>query len=95
METQPINDEPLRTFEWNSAVGPAIAAISAIAEERDLDPREVPSLHSAIDTEALNSLFTTEYQEQRSASRTVQFEFQGYRITIESTGHGYLYDSSS
>lgn len=58
--------------------------VRAVAAEKGADPLELtPPLHTAIDTEALNSLFKRTPEE---VSGRVTFEYNGYTIQVTPDG---------
>lgn len=57
----------------------AVVAVIATAEKRD--PRELEPLHNTIDTDALDSLFsTTPNGGQRSGC--ISFPYEGFEVTV-------------
>ncbi|WP_337652328.1 HalOD1 output domain-containing protein [Halomontanus rarus] len=73
------------TTEWgrDSEDTPVYAVVSAVAEAEGTDPVELPPLYEAIDSEALNDLFTGR---AKSTVGKVTFQYAGYDVTVNGNG---------
>ncbi|MDF9748353.1 HalOD1 output domain-containing protein [Natrinema salsiterrestre] len=59
--------------------------VEKVAKRERVSPEELrPPLHSVIDTDALDSLYRSTISERSSPE--VEFEYNGYTITVDSTG---------
>lgn len=56
--------------------------LQAVAEQEDVDPIDLPTLHDIIDPDALDALFCGRPTGQ---TEMISFSFAGYRITV--VGH--------
>lgn len=56
---------------------PSEAVVNAVADIEDSDVTDLPPLYGAIDTDALDALFTGD------AAASVTFEYSGYTVTVE------------
>jgi len=62
---------------------PHLTVVKEIAEKKGVDPVNIePRLNTAIDTDALDRLFTGS---ERTDGRVI-FEYSGYRVTVDSDG---------
>lgn len=74
-----------QTFDWEQTESVAIAVIETVAGVTETDPTELRPLASAVDTDALNTLFApTDNSERLSGS--VQFEYEGCQISVTADG---------
>lgn len=83
---------PLDTFDWTAYESPSIAVVMSVAEEAAVDPMKIQPLQTVIDTDALDSFL----QSSRTAQTTtgsVQFEYLGYRLLLDTDGKGDVYES--
>lgn len=69
------------------------AIVSAVAEEKGVDPTELPPLYRVVDSDALDSLFRTEQESGQPVGRVV-FHYEGYEVTVYSTGRVELDEGS-
>jgi len=70
------------TPSFQSETPVTVKIVQEIAEQQDVDPSEVePPLHSVIDTEALERLFSA--TNGRSRRGRLTFEYNGYTVTVE------------
>ena len=64
----------------------SLKVVEKVADREGTDPAELhPPLHTAVNTEALDSLFRS----TSSGARTngmIEFEYQGYKIRIDGSG---------
>lgn len=69
----------------------SVAVVEAVAEAENVDPTTLdPPLHTAIDADALDALFTT----RDSHNTRVSFRYQGYHVTIDGEGTVTLEEAS-
>ena len=61
----------------------AVVAVVAVADNRD--PAELPSLHSSIDTGALETLFAASTDETQRGD-CVSFSYEGFGVSVWSEG---------
>lgn len=60
--------------------------VEKIAEREKTDPAELnPPLHTVINTEALEALYQSTPNTDRTAG-TVEFEYMGYQVKVNSSG---------
>ena len=72
-----------QTYDW-SATLPSLAAVTALATVRGVDPIELPTeldttLHDFVDSEALDALV----RDQKSEQVTISFTIDRHRIWFE------------
>ncbi|ADB63537.1 hypothetical protein Htur_4765 (plasmid) [Haloterrigena turkmenica DSM 5511] len=72
------------TVEWEagSEKTPVYAVVSAVAEAEGVDRIDLPPLYNAIDSEALNDLFTSD----SGAVSSVEFQYAGYSVVVRGEG---------
>lgn len=87
-------EDPLQTFDWTAYESLSYAVVMAAAEASDVDPVTVEPLHTAIDGDALNSLFGSTAGQQPPTRASVEFEYLDYRVVVNAHGRGYLYERS-
>lgn len=58
---------------------PSVAVVEAVAEATDVDPVNLPPLHDAIDTDALDTLFTDR------ADGVLAFEYADCEVRVDGT----------
>ncbi|WP_425494366.1 HalOD1 output domain-containing protein [Natronoglomus mannanivorans] len=63
------------------------AVVSAVAETNGTDPLELPPLGDAIDTDALNELFTGRSE---STVAEVTFQYADYDVTVRGNGEVHV-----
>lgn len=73
-----------------SAAGPSNGrlvdrVLERVAEQRGVDPVELPPLYESIDPDALETLFAPAGTRSRNAGR-VTFEYAGCRVTVGTDG---------
>ncbi|ELY53092.1 HalOD1 output domain-containing protein [Natronococcus jeotgali] len=59
----------------------SVEIVKRVAERTDREPENLPSLHRAIDSEALDSLFEPP-QVDRQRRGGVEFSYAGYYVTV-------------
>jgi hypothetical protein len=60
---------------------PSVAIALAVAAREGVDPTELtPPLGEVVDPDALDALF--DGRDERSAERSVTFDYQGYRVEV-------------
>lgn len=85
-------DEHRRTFEWESARGPSVAVVRAVARVADVDPDEMEPLHGSVDPDALDRIFAPTGGADRRSNGSVEFDYLGYRVVVKGHGRGYVYE---
>lgn len=65
---------------------PGEAVIEAVATASECDPLDLPPLYDAVDTEALDLLFTSEGATTAGGMRAVTFEYADYLVTVNRHG---------
>lgn len=65
---------------------PSEAVVSAVATATDCDPLDLPPLYAAVDTEALDLLFTSDRPTTAGGMRAVTFEYADYLVTVNRHG---------
>jgi hypothetical protein len=88
----PLGDEPghvvdsegVRMFrtEWSSERPPSLAVVEAVAAVTGSEPTKLPLLNDAINTDALDTLFVPEADDQLRVS----FVYDGLDITVDGEG---------
>ena len=64
----------------------SLKVVEKVAAREGTDPAELhPPLHIVVDTEALDALFRSTPSTDR-ATGTVEFEYQGYAVRVDSSG---------
>lgn len=65
---------------------PVLTIVEKVAEREGVDPADLgPPLHDAIDTDALNRVFTPTEGAVRDTGR-LSFEYYGYKVTVRADG---------
>ena len=72
--------------DWGGSLTPSISLIEELSEMTDRDPLTMPPLYDSIDTDALDSLLSNA-STNGHPTVTVSFEYDGYSISIESSGN--------
>ena len=75
----------VETFDWRDPETVSLGVVESVAAVRNVDPTELRPLASVVDTDALNTLFTSTPDAQRR-SGYVQFEYEQCRITVTANG---------
>lgn len=76
----PANDDQ-RTDRLSSAV------VEAVAEAERVDPVELTPLYTAVDPDALEALFQTQYQGREGPVHgEIRFTYQGYEVRVTADG---------
>jgi hypothetical protein len=80
VESTPVLDSP------NKPASQRI--IDKVAEAKDVDPLDLDPLFTAVDPEALDSLFLPQLKDGgvADASAEITFEYHGYQIRVTATG---------
>lgn len=86
------NVDPLVAFEWVDYDAISIAVVTAVAAASGQDPVTTAPLYEVIDPEALDSVFAGTGSSETGVNGCVQFEYEGYRVVVESSGRGYVYE---
>lgn len=81
-----VVDDGIYRAEYDSSRDqPSLAIVAAIAAAEQRDPSELTPLHYAIDTEALDGLFSsTATKGQRKGC--LSFPYEGFEVTVSSEG---------
>lgn len=66
-----------------NAVDPSTAVVSALAAISDTDPVEMDSLHTAVDTDCLNSIAS---MQPATGDVEIAFQLHGHSVRIKSSG---------
>lgn len=78
----------------NNTQSVSLKIVEKIAEREQVSPEELqPPIHYAIDTDALDSLYQSNTSDRRPA--TVEFEYKGYTVVVDSTGDVDIRDQIS
>ncbi|RQG90893.1 hypothetical protein EA473_19810 [Natrarchaeobius chitinivorans] len=83
----------LTAAEWgdDDENTPVYAVVSAVAKVEDTDPVDLPPLYNAIDSEALNNLFTSRSE---STVEQLTFQYAGYTIVVSGSGEVHVKSDS-
>lgn len=54
--------------------------VATVAAERGVEPTDLPVLHDAVDTDALNALVAS--GRERGAACEVSFDYAGHEVTV-------------
>ncbi|MFP8954891.1 HalOD1 output domain-containing protein [Natrialbaceae archaeon A-arb3/5] len=80
-----VDDGVYRAEYDSSRDQPSLAIVAAVAAAGQEDPHELAPLHSVIDTDALDELFSTTANEgQRNGC--LSFSYEGFEVTVFSEG---------
>lgn len=83
---------PTATFEWTHTEGPSASIIEAFAEVDEAHPWELEPLYTAVDPEALDSLFSPTQNTYDRIDGSVQFTYTGYVVVMHANGCGHIYE---
>lgn len=75
----------VQTFDWENTESVAITVIDTVAAVTETDSTELRPLASAIDTDALNTIFAPTNNAER-LSGSVQFEYEGCQVRVTADG---------
>ena len=64
----------------------SVAVVEAVAAAADMDPVDIPPLHSIVDPDALDILFAPTTAGHVRPGGSTSFDFEGYRVTVRSHG---------
>lgn len=79
-DSEPINGDSITT-----------RVVKRIAIMEGVDPLELqPPLYSIIDIDAVEDLFASAADDRSDGAISVEFEYQGYQVTIESDDEVYV-----
>lgn len=79
-DSEPINGDSITT-----------RVVKRIAIMEGVDPLELqPPLYSIIDIDAVEELFASVADDRSDGTISVEFEYQGYQVTIESDDEVYV-----
>lgn len=89
MSNQNITDRPVPLASTTVSEGESVATTVTLAMEsvRRVDAAELPSIHDAVDTDALDALF-------RGSARTgqVSFPYCDHLVVVEGNGRVEIHD---
>lgn len=77
------------TFQIDDDGHPSTTVVEAVAEAEDADPLDLTPLYSAVETDALDSLFASLVGDDGPAIDEVTFSYHGYDVTV--TGDGFVH----
>ena len=80
-----VDDGVYRAEYDSSCDQPSLAIVAAIAAADHRNPYELPPLHSAIDTDALDDLFSPTATDGQRNGR-LSFPYEGFDVTVFSEG---------
>lgn len=84
-------EDPAFSYEMSPPESPSEGVVAAVSAASGAEPLEAPDastpdvldpLYSAIDPDALNSLFCTTDSEESRTSCCVTFDYHGYEVTV-------------
>lgn len=87
-ESHSIYEPVYETAFENEA--PSIAVVRALADFKGVDPVELDPLETAIDTDALDTLFRSERDDI-----WIQFRLDDLKVVVEGSGSIRLYDGTA
>lgn len=73
------------TFD-SATVSPSVAVVQAMAAVCETDPTDLRPLYDAIDPQGLDRICTESVPPEREGDRIVEFTYEDYRVTVESSG---------
>ena len=62
------------------------AVIEAVADEEEVEPTDIPPLYTAIDPEALDSLFQSPDAGEVTMVGQARFTYHGYEVSVSADG---------
>jgi hypothetical protein len=83
-----LGSEPVLRFEWNDHDSASAAVIDAIERVSGISALDMRPIYESVDPDALDALLhraTT-----TGNPRTVSFGYDGYRVTLDSSGGGHV-----
>lgn len=89
MTDQPPFDDESRTadtFSLDDETSVSTAIVRAVSQVDDRSTNELPALHDAVDTEALETLLRTDGAAGKSSKTTVSFDYADYEVTVTTDG---------
>lgn len=84
---------PSRYFRWDSGEPVPVTVTRAVARHENGRPEELRRLDWPFDPEALDHLLTTLEDVPRPATTAVEFSLGEYRVHLDATGAGRLFDA--
>lgn len=76
------NEDDSQSMNGNSIT---TKVVKRVAIMEGVDPLELqPPLYSTVDIDALEDLFTSAVDDRTEGTISIEFEYQGYQVTIES-----------
>ena len=77
--------DPMVRLDWTDFGEPSSGIVEAVSRASDERPTELPPLHDAVETDALNVLLT-EDDPPTAGPVTVTFSYAQYRVTATADG---------
>ncbi|OTF01686.1 HalOD1 output domain-containing protein [Halorubrum sp. SD683] len=77
-----LDDRRTVEYQWSGETTPSIAVVEAVAAATDRDPRKMPPIQRAVDTDALDALLTA----GKGSSLRVSFEYLDATVTVHPDG---------
>lgn len=79
-------DRAEATFDWGRTDSVGALVVSAAAQLSDATPTDLEPLHARFDPDALDALFRPVEDGRTPTDGTVEFSFEGYRVTVHGEG---------
>ena len=76
-------DTTIRRVDW-AEVDPAVAVVETVSDATGRDPTELPTLHDALDSDALNDLCVDDTRDTDPV--TLSFVYAGHDVTVIGNG---------
>lgn len=80
-----VDEETFRAEYDSSRDQPSLAVVAAVAEVSNTEPEKLTPLHSAINTSALNDLFSSTGN-ARQRNDCLSFSYEGFEVTVFGEG---------
>lgn len=81
------------TYSLTPDQSTSMTVVETVANAEGVEPTELRPLYSAIDPDALDSLFEGSADEEPSFLGQVQFQYHGYEVCIDESGRVTLFDA--
>lgn len=76
------------TFDWTDAESVSAAVIDAVAAASGDPPTSIEPLYTAVDPDALDTIFEPRRDESAVNEPLVEFPYHGVRVQVSATGEG-------
>lgn len=76
------SDAPYATYQWEDGTEPGLRVVEAVADATGCDVTSLPTLHDAVDVDAMNAILTG--ADHRRV--VLAFEYANRRVEIDSNG---------